>query len=358
MKKLLKILPPLLGVVVLVVLILWMSGVFIRGRMEPGKLAAPEGLPAPAKILQVTVEPTDAWYEAVGTVRSRIQATVAPQITGRLLDVKVNVGDTVREGDLLVLLDNREYQARLEQARSALAAAQAGKEQADAAFQRVKNLFDKQAATSQELERGLARKKQADAEVLLAEEKVNEAQTYMGYARLLSPLDGVVADRLADPGDLAYPGKPLIVVHNPGDLRLEASVREGLIARVRGVKERGEKVEVGLEALKKTVRGEISEIVPSADPVSRSFLVKVSLPGTEGLYPGMFGKLRIQLDPRPAVYIPNSAVTRVGQLTTVRVQEDGRWVRRYVTLGAFQGRREERVEILSGLRGGETIGLD
>ncbi len=355
MKKLLKILPPLLGVAVLVLIILWMAGLFTRGKVEPGKKVAPVGLPAPAKTLQVSVEPRSAWYEAVGTVRSRVQATVASQITGRLLEVNVNVGDSIREGNLLVSLDSREYQARLEQAKSALAAAQAGREQADSNYKRIQNLFQKEAATSQQLENAVAQKKQADADVVQAEEKVNEAQTYLEYTRLTSPMDGVIADRLADPGDLAYPGKPLIVVQNPEDLRLEASVREGLIARVRDVMDRHEDVDVHLDALEKTVRGKIGEIVPSADPISRSFLVKVSLPRTEGLYPGMFGKLRIQLDKRRAVFIPETAVTRVGQLATVRVQQNGKWMRRFVTLGTSI---EGKVEVLSGLGEGDVIGLD
>jgi multidrug efflux pump subunit AcrA (membrane-fusion protein) len=81
----------------------------------------------------------------------------------------------------------------------------------------------------------------------------------------------------------------------------------------------------------------------------------VALPETEGLYPGMFGRLRIPLEERSTVVIPLSAVSQVGQLKTVRVLKDGRWVRRYVTLGEAEG---EAVEILSGLEGGETIGWD
>jgi RND family efflux transporter MFP subunit len=164
-------------------------------------------------------------------------------------------------------------------------------------------------------------------------------------------MTGVVSKREAEAGDLAYPGRPLFVIHNPKGLRLEASVREGMIGRVK----RDQRVGVELTALSKTVEGAVEEIVPSADPLSRSFLVKVALPVTEGLYPGMFGRLRIALEERSTVLVPPSAVSQVGQLKTVRVLKDGRWLRRYVTLGESAG---DQVEVLSGLEGGETIGWD
>lgn len=354
MGKLLKILPPALAGLALVVLMLWMAGVIFQGeQISPGVKEGRSGLPAPSNTQSVETVQKSAWYEAVGTVRSRIQATVAPQITGQLLDVKVDAGDPVTAGQVLVTLDSQEYLARFEQARSALVAAEAGKEQAESNFQRIKSLLEQKAATPEQMEAAESQKKQADAGVMAAEQRVKEAETFLGYTRLVSPLDGVVADRLADPGDLAYPGKALLVLHKPEDLRLEASVREGLIQRVSGYQESGREVEVHIAALDRTVRGTIGEIVPSADPVSRSFLVKVALPRGEGLYPGMFGKLRIELDPRPTVLVPAGAVNRVGQLVTILVLDAGRWVRRFVTLGAPSG---ELVEVLSGLTAGETIG--
>ena len=347
--------PPALGAAALLILILWMAGSFDRGRIEPGSLEAGRGEPAPEHTLQVREEAQTTWYEAVGTVRSRVQTTVAPQITGQILDVRVEAGDHVKEGQVLANLDSREYTARLEQARSALLSAQAEHELATTAYDRFKDLFEKKAVTLEQLESVEARRKQADAAVSAAEQKVEEAQTLLGYTTLHSPMDGVVADRLAEPGDIAHPGKALLVLHDPEDLRLEANVREGLIARIRSQMAEGRDVEVNLSAIERSVRGRITEIVPAADPVSRSFLVKVSLPRTEGVYPGMFGKLRCELDPRTAILIPESAVVRVGQLATVRVRHDERWERRFVTLGST---RAGEVEVLSGLREGEEIGWD
>ncbi len=355
MKTVRRVGPPALGVAALLILILWMAGSFDRGRIEPGSLEGRRGEPAPEHTLQVREEAQTTWYEAVGTVRSRTQTTVAPQVTGQILAVRAEAGDHVKKDQVLANLDSREYTARLEQARSALFSAQAERELATMAYDRFKGLFEKKAVTLEQLESAEARRKQADAAVSVAEQKVEEAQTLLGYTTLHSPMDGVVADRLAEPGDIAYPGKALLVLHDPEDLRLEANVREGLISRIRSQMAQGREVEVNLSALERSVRGRITEIVPSADPVSRSFLVKVSLPQIEGVYPGMFGELRCELDPRPAILIPESAVVRVGQLTTVLVRQDERWERRFVTLGST---RDGRVEVLSGLREGEEIGWD
>jgi len=314
----------------LLLLVLFVGGAFRTGTIEPGKEAPSAGLGEPSFVEQVSREKQPIWYEAVGTIRSRTQATVASQVTGRVVEVAVEAGESVARGVLIARLDDQEFKARLEQARSALVAAMAEAQQATANIDRIRKLFRDQAATQAQLEVAEARAKAATAGVAAAQQRVTEAEVSFGYTRIESPITGVVAKREVEPGDLAWPGKSLFVIQHQEDLRLEASVREGLIGEV----EIGQAVQVDLTALNKKVEGMISEVVPSADPVSRSFLVKVSLPSVEGRYPGMFGKLRIRRGDRSTVLIPERAIQRVGQLTTVRVRTDGRWERRYVTTGA------------------------
>jgi len=169
-----------------------------------------------------------------------------------------------------------------------------------------------------------------------------------------------VAKRYVDPGDLAWPGKALLVTHEPKHLRLEAFVREGLAGRI----SKGLELTVVATAIGRELNGTVDEIVPAVDPKSRSLLVKVAVPPTEGLYPGMFGKLRLQLGTRETVLVPASALVRVGQLEMVCLESEGEGegegqcnvdvVRRLVTTG---GRFGDRVEILSGLTGGEVLAV-
>lgn len=340
-----------LGVLVLVGLILYMADVFSGGKIEPGKEAPPPSLPAPANTDTTRVLSVPVWYEAVGTVRSRVEAKVSPQVTGRVTSVRVEEGTLVREGDLICTLANDEFSARLEQARSGVEAARAMQEQSTLNHARMRRLFDQQAATREQLEAADALKKQADAGLEAAQQKLEEAKVALGYTRITSPLTGVLARREVDPGDLAWPGKTLVVVHDAQNLRLEASVREGLISGVRS----GQEVEVSITALGRSVEAPVEEIVPSADPISRSFVVKAKLPRIEGLYPGMFGKLRLRVGERQAITVRSGAVTSVGQLSTVLLRQGDRWVRRYVTTGET---RDGVTEILSGLAADQTVGLE
>jgi multidrug efflux pump subunit AcrA (membrane-fusion protein) len=149
---------------------------------------------------------------------------------------------------------------------------------------------------------------------------------------------------------MALPGKLLMVLQTSGFLRLEAYVREGLIKLVTP----GSHLSVKIETLGKTTEAEVEEIVPYADPQTRTFLVKAALPHMAGIYPGMYGKLLIPVREQPTVLIPQKAVHQVGQLELVKVKVDTGWQTRFVKTGRTIG---NQVEILSGLSGSETLGL-
>jgi HlyD family secretion protein len=347
-------------------------------KIEPGTFTAAEKMPfVPAQTAIAHVRETDQWYEAVGTVRPKTETRIEARVTGQVLDVQVSPGDQVSKGTLLVALDSRQMTSRLEQAKQALKTAEAGREQARHAleaaradfkqaranFDRVNTYFESQAATAQDLEQAESTFRQAEAGVKRVEEAlaaatsgilqaravVNESAISIEYTRIVAPEDGVVLKRFVEPGDLALPGKPLVALRTSGVLRMEAHVREGLITRVKP----GTSLEVEIDTLDLLVAASVEEIVPYADPNSRTFLVKAAMPSLDGLYPGMFGKLRIPVGRQRIVTVPESAVRHVGQLELVRVKAGDGWQTRYVKTGMRMG---ETVEILSGLDGGETIG--
>ena len=369
--------PPLFTAVCVLVAGIWLYGC---DKIEPGVFTAVEKTAfSPSQTAVADIQEADQWYAAVGTIRPKTETRIEARVTGQVLAVQVHPGDPVTKGTLLVSLDNRQLTSRQDQARQALKTAQAGREQArhalDAAraafkqaesnYNRVKTYYQNQAATAQELEKAESTYRQTEADVKRAEEAltaadagimqaravVNESGISLEYTRILAPEDGVVLKRFVEPGDLALPGKPLVALRTSGALRLEAYVREGLIARVTP----GATLDVDIATLNQVVAATVEEIVPYADPDSRTFLVKAAIPPVEGLYPGMFGKLRIPVGRQRIVTIPGDAVRRVGQLEQVRVRIGDTWQIRHVKTGIRLG---DAVEILSGLEGSETIGWE
>jgi len=157
--------------------------------------------------------------------------------------------------------------------------------------------------------------------------------------------------RLAEPGDMASPGKSLLVLQTRGSHRLEALIHEGLIQRVT----LGTQLKVFIGAIDRPLVGTVEEVAPSADPSTRTFLVKVGLPPEKDIHPGMFGRLWVPSGGRRVVVIPRAAITRVGQLETVTIKLNKDWQQIFVKTGREIG---ENVEVLSGLDGNETLALE
>lgn len=368
------------GGMALILLMLYMGGYFTPNKIGPGDRipAVAKGF-SPGDTALATVETIPEFYEAVGTVRPQREAKIEAQVTARVLEVHVRPGDRVNHGDVLLVLDSRESQARLgqstegllsakarrSQAAQAVSGAEAAYDQAASAYKRVKTYHESEAATAQDLEQSesvflqaKARLKQtqdglkeAEAGVKQAQQIVEQGRIAVGHNKILAPEEGEVVKRLVEPGDLAWPGKTLVVLQTRGALRLEALVREGLIRRIVP----GMTLQIVLSSFEKILEGRVDEIVPSADPLTRTFLVKVVLPPDAELYPGMFGRLRIPLDEHRVVLVPKEAVSRIGQLEIVMIKEKEAWQRIFVKTGReVQG----KVEILSGLRGGEIVAIE
>jgi len=332
--------------VLLLLLMAWMAGRF-EDRIPPGRADAPAAAGgADAVTVHAEIEPV--LEQAVGTVRARDEIVVSSRITARIVAVEVRAGDAVRRGDVLVRLDDAELAARVEQQRDAVRAARAAAEEAEPAFRRVQSLFERGTVPRSELERVEATLRAARAALSRSERAVEEAEAALGYARLTAIRDARVVERYAEPGDTAIPGTPLVRLYDPASLRVEASVRESLATRLAP----GDAVQVAIDALQRRVSATVDEIVPSADPGSRTFTVKALLPADLPLFPGMFARLLIVAGEERRLYVPSQALLHVGQLAYVRAVEDGAPVLRLVRTGRAD---EARVEVLAGLRDGERI---
>ena len=332
---------------------------------------------APEQTARVQRKQINNVYEAVGTIRPLTESVIESQVSAQIKEVWCSPGKTVKKGQVLIELDARRLNTQLRQAKEGLSVAEnslkqtyksldeakAGLDQARAAFDRTQKLFKSDIVPSQKLEidksaflqaKARLEKTQetqatARASIRKAREVVKEATIALGYTQITSPADGIVAERMADPGDLAVPGKPLLIIQTSGALRLEANVREGLISRI----VLNKAYDVRIQTIEQTVSSTIEEIVPYADPATRTFLVKAALPHTPGIYPGMFGRLLIPVKTSDTLIIPIKAVQQVGQLEMVLVKQKDEWQSVYIKTGK---QFDTHIEVLAGLTGDDTIG--
>ena len=332
--------------------------------------------PAPASAVHPTVsgltvapavsETVPSTVEAVGSVRAAESASVAAQISGRVLDVMVHAGDSVRAGQPLVRIDNTlatsevaRAKAAVASASDAVATARAQASLAASTLQRYELLRARKSVSPQEYDEVSRRAEAAEAQLRAAESQqaaaeagAASASTMAGYGVVRAPFAGLVTARLADPGTLAAPGVPLVVVDREGPLQLQVSVDESQIAAVL----RGQTMMATLDGLPQPVSATVEEIVPAADAASHSFLVKLGLPAESSLRAGVYGSVAIPVGQRTATLIPAAAVVHRGSLSTVWVVDaEGIAALRTVTLGSAMG---DRVEALSGVSAGEMLVLN
>jgi RND family efflux transporter MFP subunit len=317
-----------------------------------------------ARVVESQVQEVPVNLRSTGAVHARETAVLSAQVMGRIQQVLVHEGDSVRAGQTLVVLDDAALRAALEQAQAGLkaaqnaqAAAQTNASLATSTLNRYKQLESEKSVSPQEMDEVSQRAEAAEANLEAARaqtdearDQVNGAHTMLGYTRLSAPFSGIVTARMVDPGTMAAPGVPLLQVDQAGALQLDATVDESAIGAVH----KGMKVQVEIDGAGSTsLTGTVAEIVPAADPSSHSFLVKIDLPSSTQLRAGMYGTAEFANGSRQAILIPRSAVVIRGSLACAYVL-DGQEIAqlRYLTLGTGQG---NLIEVLSGISSGERL---
>jgi RND family efflux transporter MFP subunit len=318
-------------------------------------------------------------FEAGGVVTARMTAQMSPRIAAELREVAVRPGDRVRKGQILAVLDDRDLAANRARAHASVAAAQSGaasavaqRESAEAQLalarathQRVAQLRDRNSATPQEMDRATAELHMAEAGVRAAHAHVDEASasataaqaaaraadTSASFSTIAAPFDGLVTNRLLEPGNMAAPGTPLLTVETTDGFRLEVQVDA---ARAHAI-DVGDAVTVEVDGLDEadTLTGRVVEVARAIDPGTHAFVVKIQLPAGTAVRSGAFARARFARDERNTLVVPEAAVVRRGQLSIVFVVDSSRHARmRAITPGARSG---ESVEVLAGIQPGETV---
>lgn len=325
----------------------WLAGAF-HNKIEATKLPIPTP-PVSGELHQVVSVIEDTRESATGAISSRDETTVSARIMATIQRVTVHAGAEVKQGDLLLELDDRDLKSRVAQADQSVIAARALLEEVRSEFDRIKPLYERQLASRSEFDRVTAALRSRNADHQRNQRQLEEAKNALSFTVIKSPIAGKVIERYAEAGDTAAPGIPLLKIYNPSLLRLDAQVRESLAANMSV----GASMTARIDALDREVPVVIDEIVPASDPGSRSITVKALLPVDTALYPGMFGRLIIPTGKTERIYIPTSAISRMGQLEFVQVLQTGKSVKRYIRTGHTT--ELGQTEVLSGLRVGETI---
>lgn len=285
---------------------------------------------------------------AMGVVKPVHQADVAAKILARVVDMKVTAGKVVSQGEILVQLDNADFQSRLKQTASALEAATASHENARLEFERAKPLLERSAISRSEFDRIQAAMRTTKAEVDRAREANAESAIVAEFATIRSPIAGIVIEKRVESGDMVTPGQVLVTVYDPNHMQLVASVRESIALKLKV----GDEIPARLDALGHECSATIREIVPEAESTTRSFTVKASGPCPPGVYGGMFGRLLLPIGQEEVLLVPEIAVRRIGQVATADVVKGERTQRRTIQTGRRFG---GDLEVLAGLRAGERV---
>jgi len=302
--------------------------------------------------------------ETVGTVRAAQTSDLATQIMGNIVEIRVHEGDRVYRGQVLAVIDDSQPRAAVDRATAAelaaqqqLVAADSDLALAESTLKRYQYLYEQKVVSQQVFDEvtaryqaTLARRDIAQAGQDQARAALNQAATSLDYTRIRAPFNGIVTHKKVDSGTLASPGMPIFTVEDMRRFQLEVSVNESDLWCVRP----GGQVAVAIDALGNTeLKGKVAQIVPTADPASRAFFVKIDLPSETRLRSGLFGRAQFSRGKQEALLIPRSAVVERGQLQGVFVLDQNKVANlRYVTLGKPSG---SEIEVLSGLQGGERF---
>ena len=297
-----------------------------------------------------------------GVVQPVRQATVSAQASGRVASLLVKAGDHVRAGQLLATIDDRETQTGVQRGNAAVAQAQAELHNAQAQFNRTRELQSKGFVSSAALDVAEAQLKGAHAGREQAGAVAAQAMLAQGFTRVGAPFDGWVQQTLAEAGDLAFPGKPLLVVYAPQPLRVVVQMPGTRSADARAATQTRIELD-SAGAVATTIVPIARQIIPSADPVSQTSEWRWDLAPKDAaaLIPGQpvqvqFTGVDTAAGTGKTLMVPTQAIVRRGELTAVYVAQGKGFALRAIRTGGQKTAQSQ--EVIAGLRPGDVVALD
>jgi RND family efflux transporter MFP subunit len=300
----------------------------------------------------VELREVETSYSAEAVVEAVRQSTVSAQIAGRIVELRFDVGDYVKKGEVIVRIDERAATQAVAASEAQVSEARAALANARVQYERSKQLVAQKFLSPAALDQSEAQYKAAQARLQALVAGATQAATEKSFATIVAPYSGVVAARHVELGEMATPGKALMTGFDPGTLRVSATVPQAQVAAIQA----GAKARIELPSVARWIQAVSLTIVPAADPRTHTSQVRIGLPpDVRGVYPGVYAKAHFVTGRKSALLVPRAAVLRRSELTAVYVVSDSIQLRQ-VRLG--EAADESFVEVLAGLKPGERVALD
>ena len=311
-----------------------------------------EKIVRPVKVVEVAAASDVRDLQYSGAVKSRTEMNLGFRVAGKIIERRVNVGDRVKQGDVLARLDTTDLELAVTSAEATLAAAEKAVETAEIANRRAETLYRKDAVPKATVEQTALSLEQAVSNRTAAASSLDQAKNQLSYTDLKSDREGIVTTINADRGQVVAQGTPVVTVAADDQKEVEIAVPENDIA---GFKP-GKQVEATFWADSKLVlSGKVREVSGSADARSRTFLVRVSLPNDPRVLLGMTATVTAEVaNPGFGITIPLTALAKKdGGEIVWTVDRRGETVHaRSVKLGDFAG---DGVHVSEGLKSGDIV---
>lgn len=323
-----------------------------------GPATPPAGArPAAAEPLVVATaqfREVDLTTTAEAVVEAVRQSTVAAQVSGRIVDIRFDVGDRVQKGDVILRIDERAASLAVAASEAQMREAEAALVNARAQFERTKQLVAQKFVSQAALEKSEADLKAAEARMRAMVAGTGAAVTEKSFTTIVAPYSGIVSARHVQLGEMAAPGKPLLTGFDPTTLRVVATVSSAQVPAIQA----GSKARIEVPSIERWVEVKSVTLVPSADPRTHTSQVRLDLPAeARGLLPGVFARAHFVTGRAARLMVPRAAVLRRSEVTAVYVVDaKGLASLRQIRLGAVSD--ETSVEVLAGLRPGEKVAVE
>jgi len=321
-----------------------------------GGANAPPAIPAAAAVPSGAVElrEVDLDQSAEAVVEAVHQSTVSSQIAGRIVDLRFDVGDRVRKGEVIARIDERAATQALAASEAQVRSAEAALANARAQYERSRQLFAQKFISQAALDKSEADFKAAESQMKAMLAGAGQAATERSFATIVAPYGGVVSARHVQLGEMATPGKPIMTGFDPASLRVTATISSSQVAAIQGAR----RTRVEIPSAGRWIEAKGITVVPAADPRTHSTEVRIELPeDVQGVYPGIFARAHFVVGSAPRIMAPRAAILRRGELTAVYVIAEGAPAQlRQVRVGTAAD--ERGVEVLAGLKPGERVALD